>query len=60
MSSTIEGTPTDPAAVYLTDEVFLHRVSDLVGSGADEAVQLEDCYGLDGPWRICAPAGFAL
>ncbi len=33
--------------MYLTDEVFLYRVAGLVGSGADEAVELEDCYGLD-------------
>ena len=33
--------------VYLTNEVFLYRVVGLAGSGADEVVELEDCYGLD-------------
>jgi hypothetical protein len=33
----------DSAGVYLTDEVFLYRV---VGEPSD-AVELEDCYGLD-------------
>jgi hypothetical protein len=47
MSSTIEGSPTDTASVYLTDDVFLYRVASSVGSGADEEVELEDCYGLD-------------
>lgn len=55
MNSTTEASPTDAAAaylpdeaaVYLTDGVFLYRCARLVGSGADEAVELEDCYGLD-------------
>ena len=33
--------------MYLTNEVFLYRVAGVVGSGADEVVELEDCYGLD-------------
>ncbi len=37
----------DAAGVYLTNEVFLYRIVGLAGSGADEVVELEDCYGLD-------------
>ncbi len=43
----IEASQADAAAVYLTNEVFLYRVAGVVGSGADEVVELEDCYGLD-------------
>jgi hypothetical protein len=35
------------AGLYLTNEVFLYRVVGLVGNGAEEVVELEDCYGLD-------------
>jgi hypothetical protein len=35
------------ASVYLTDEVFLYRVAGWTVSGADEIVELEDCYQLD-------------
>jgi hypothetical protein len=41
------------AGVYLTDEVFLYRVV----SGADETVELEDCYWLD---VVRVPASFVL
>jgi hypothetical protein len=37
----------DEAGIYLTDEVFLYRVVDLVASGVGEMVELEDCYLLD-------------
>jgi len=37
----------DTPGVYLTDEVFLYRVVSRVGSGEDEMLELEDCYGLD-------------
>ncbi len=43
----IEASQADAAAVYLTNEVFLYRVVGLAGNGADEVVELEDCYGLD-------------
>jgi hypothetical protein len=33
--------------VYLTDEVFLFRVVDVLASGAGETADLEDCYQLD-------------
>jgi hypothetical protein len=32
---------------YLTDEVFLYRVSGFGRRGVDEMVELEDCYWLD-------------
>jgi hypothetical protein len=32
---------------YLTNEVFLYRVTGFVSSGLDEIVELEDCYWLD-------------
>ena len=35
------------AGEYLTNEAFLYRVAGLDGSGTDEMVELEDCYGLD-------------
>jgi hypothetical protein len=47
VGSTIETTRTDGHAIYLTDDVFLYRVVARVGRGSDEAVELEDCYGLD-------------
>ena len=37
----------DQLGAYLTDEVFLYRVADLLMTGAGEMVELEDCYGLD-------------
>jgi hypothetical protein len=33
--------------VYLTNEVFLYRVLDVVASEAGDMVELEDCYWLD-------------
>ena len=39
--------PVIGAGKYLTNEVFLYRVAGLDGSGMDEVVELEDCYGLD-------------
>jgi hypothetical protein len=46
--------PANPVAVevdergrYLTNEIFLYRIVDRVVGGADEIVELEDCYGLD-------------
>ncbi len=33
--------------MYLTNEVFLYRVLDVVASGAGDMVELEDCYWLD-------------
>jgi hypothetical protein len=33
--------------MYLTNEVFLYRVVDVFAAGADETVELEDCYWLD-------------
>jgi hypothetical protein len=47
VSSTIEANRIDADAVYLTDDVFLYRVVAWIGSESDEAVELEDCYGLD-------------
>ena len=35
------------ADVYLTDEVFLYRVYEVLMTGAGEMVDLEDCYWLD-------------
>jgi len=40
------GYPVRPG-VYLTNEVFLYRVVGPGSSGADDVVELEDCYGLD-------------
>jgi len=37
----------DETAVYLTDEVFLYRVTAVLTAGVDEIVELEDCYRLD-------------
>ena len=37
----------DGAGVYLTNEVFLYRVLEVVPSLAGEMVVLEDCYWLD-------------
>ncbi len=39
-------TPFDDG-FYLTDEVFLFRVTGVVDSDAGEMVELEDCWGLD-------------
>jgi hypothetical protein len=33
--------------MYLTDEVFLYRVVDVLATGAGEMAELEDCYWLD-------------
>ena len=33
--------------VYLTNEVFLYRVIEVLPSEEGEMVELEDCYGLD-------------
>jgi len=35
------------AGVYLTNEVFLYRVIEVLPSEEGEMVELEDCYGLD-------------
>jgi hypothetical protein len=32
---------------YLTDEIFLYRVTGSVGRGAASRIELEDCFGLD-------------
>jgi hypothetical protein len=32
---------------YLTDEVFLYRVYDVLVTAAGEMVEVEDCYRLD-------------
>lgn len=39
-------------AGYLTDDVFLYRVVDVLMTGAGEMAELEDCYGLD---VVCVP-----
>jgi hypothetical protein len=41
------GAPRGLAGTYLTDEVFLYRVVDVLVTGAGEMVDLEDCYWLD-------------
>jgi hypothetical protein len=33
--------------MYLTDEIFLYRVVDLLLTEAGDVADLEDCYGLD-------------
>jgi hypothetical protein len=38
---------TDHVGMYLTDEVFLYRVVDVLATGAGEMAELEDCYWLD-------------
>ena len=38
---------TSHRGTYLTDGVFLYRVADAVACRGDDAVELEDCYGLD-------------
>jgi len=40
-------THTDHVGMYLTDEVFLYRVVDVLATGAGEMAELEDCYWLD-------------
>lgn len=44
-----EGEAKRPVAadVYLTDDVFLYRVLDLVAGPGGGMVELEDCYWLD-------------
>jgi hypothetical protein len=37
----------DAVGVYLTDEVFLFRVVDLMLGGGDGMIELEDCFRLD-------------
>jgi hypothetical protein len=39
--------PVDHVGVYLTDEVFLYRVCDVLVTGAGDRVDIEDCYWLD-------------
>jgi hypothetical protein len=38
---------TAGTGAYLTDEVFLFRVVDVLRNPAGDLVELEDCYGLD-------------
>ena len=38
---------TDRVGMYLTDEVFLYRVVDVLATRAGEMAELEDCYWLD-------------
>jgi hypothetical protein len=33
--------------MYLTDEVFLYRVVDVLATGVGEMAELEDCYRLE-------------
>jgi hypothetical protein len=35
------------SGTYLTDEIFLYRVVRVVVTGADELIDLEDCYLTD-------------
>ena len=55
---------------YLTDEVFLYRLVDVLASDGGELAEVEDCYGLDvvrvperalraRRLRVVAPAPFA-
>lgn len=37
----------DGTGVYLTDEVFLYRITQVVTRGLGEMIELEDCYALD-------------
>ena len=37
----------DQVGVYLTDEIFLYRVVDVMVTGSGEMAELEDCYWLD-------------
>lgn len=37
----------DGPGAYLTDEVFLYRITNVVMCGLGEIVELEDCYALD-------------
>jgi hypothetical protein len=39
--------PPGGSGVYLTDEVFLYRLVELVAVQQDDVVELEDCYLLD-------------
>jgi hypothetical protein len=39
--------PAGGHGVYLTDEVFLYRLVELVAVAQDDVAQLEDCYLLD-------------
>ena len=41
------GLDVHAADVYLTDEVFLYRVVDVLATGVGEMAELEDCYRLD-------------
>jgi len=48
MLSVASSRPSVHAAdVYLTDEVFLYRVDDVLETAAGEVVDVEDCYWLD-------------
>ncbi len=47
MSSMLDEGRPDAAAAYVTDGVFLFRVAGWIGTGAEAAVELEDCYALD-------------
>ena len=38
---------TGRVGIYLTDEVFLYRVVDVLVTGEGEMADLEDCYWLD-------------
>jgi hypothetical protein len=40
-------THADQVGMYLTDEVFLYRVANVLVTGAGEMAELEDCYWLD-------------
>jgi hypothetical protein len=37
----------DQIGVYLTDEVFLYRVADVLMTESGEVADIEDCYGMD-------------
>ena len=46
-SAPVEDAWVPVSGVYLTDEIFLYRVTGSIGLGAALTIELEDCFGLD-------------
>ena len=46
-SASVEGARVPVPGDYLTDEIFLYRVTGSAGLGPALTLELEDCFGLD-------------
>lgn len=46
-SAPVAGASLPASGDYVTDEIFLYRVTGAVGVGAALTIELEDCFGLD-------------